>query len=238
MRHAPRSHGRRRRSAGAAARQAARASGQRGPHRRLLGSHVHYLCRIQGVPGAGECCTAVPMPRQQMAGADIGPAAMPPLPPQHPSPAFPLQAAALRAMGWDEARLKDEHWAAQHAKAAQQMYSLCVDLRGFYLKVRAVSCTPTCLARAPGWRDGGCASGLTTRTLPPSPRGPQTGQFIGARGDFVPEQICRKLSLLHDQVRAAGASLAVLRRGRCWSPACGQGPHLPSAVAAAPPDEQ
>ncbi len=30
---------------------------------------------------------------------------------------------------------------------------------------------------------------------------PQTGQFIGARGDFVPEQICRKLSLLHDQVR-------------------------------------
>lgn len=28
----------------------------------------------------------------------------------------------------------------------------------------------------------------------------QTGQFIGARGDFVPEQICRKLSLLHDQV--------------------------------------
>lgn len=41
------------------------------------------------------------------------------------------------------------------------MYSLSVDLRGFYLK---------------------------------------TGQFIGARGDFVPEQICRKLSLLHDQV--------------------------------------
>lgn len=31
----------------------------------------------------------------------------------------------------------------------------------------------------------------------------QTGQFLGARGDFVPEQICRKLSLLHDQVGAA-----------------------------------
>jgi len=28
----------------------------------------------------------------------------------------------------------------------------------------------------------------------------QTGQFLGARGDFVPEQICRKLSLLHDRV--------------------------------------
>ncbi|PSC70875.1 putative aarF domain-containing kinase 1 [Micractinium conductrix] len=85
------------------------------------------------------------------------------------------QAAALRAMGWDEARLKDEHWAAQHAKAAQQMYSLCVDLRGFYLK---------------------------------------TGQFIGARGDFVPEQICRKLSLLHDQVPPlpAGKAREVIER--------------------------
>lgn len=28
----------------------------------------------------------------------------------------------------------------------------------------------------------------------------QSGQFLGARGDFVPEQICRKLCLLHDQV--------------------------------------
>jgi hypothetical protein len=46
------------------------------------------------------------------------------------------QALALRALGWDEARLKDEHWAHQHSKAAQQMYSLCVDLRGFYLKVQ------------------------------------------------------------------------------------------------------
>ncbi len=28
----------------------------------------------------------------------------------------------------------------------------------------------------------------------------QAGQFIGARGDFVPKPICQKLSLLHDQV--------------------------------------
>lgn len=28
----------------------------------------------------------------------------------------------------------------------------------------------------------------------------KAGQFIGARGDFVPEQICRTLSLLHDKV--------------------------------------
>ena len=53
------------------------------------------------------------------------------------------QALALRAMGWDEARIKDEHWARQHSKAAQQMYSLCVDLRGFYLKVQTdVYCCP------------------------------------------------------------------------------------------------
>ena len=29
---------------------------------------------------------------------------------------------------------------------------------------------------------------------------PQAGQFLGARGDFVPKPICQKLSLLHDQV--------------------------------------
>ncbi len=28
----------------------------------------------------------------------------------------------------------------------------------------------------------------------------QAGQFLGARGDFVPMPICQKLSLLHDQV--------------------------------------
>ena len=46
------------------------------------------------------------------------------------------QDLALRALGWDVARLKEEHWAAQHARAAEHMYQLCVDLRGFYLKVR------------------------------------------------------------------------------------------------------
>lgn len=46
------------------------------------------------------------------------------------------QALALRALGWSEERLKSEHWARQHSQAAEQMYSLCVGLRGFYLKVR------------------------------------------------------------------------------------------------------
>lgn len=52
------------------------------------------------------------------------------------------QALALRALGWDDARLKSEHWARQHTKAAEQMYSLCVGLRGFYLKVRRCSRSP------------------------------------------------------------------------------------------------
>lgn len=30
----------------------------------------------------------------------------------------------------------------------------------------------------------------------------QVGQFLGARADFIPEPICRQLSLLQDQVRA------------------------------------
>lgn len=46
-------------------------------------------------------------------------------------------ALLLRGAGWSTARLKDEHWARQHSKAAEQLYRLCVDLRGFYLKVGA-----------------------------------------------------------------------------------------------------
>ena len=30
---------------------------------------------------------------------------------------------------------------------------------------------------------------------------PQVGQFIGTRADFIPEPICKKLSLLQDKVR-------------------------------------
>lgn len=36
----------------------------------------------------------------------------------------------------------------------------------------------------------------------------QAGQFIGARADFVPEQICRKLCLLQDQVPPMSAGRA------------------------------
>ncbi len=42
-------------------------------------------------------------------------------------------------------------------------------------------------------------SAVAAPTPPPLLR-TQTGQFIGARSDFVPEQICRRLALLQDQV--------------------------------------
>jgi predicted unusual protein kinase regulating ubiquinone biosynthesis (AarF/ABC1/UbiB family) len=72
-----------------------------------------------------------------------------------------LRALAARLAGWPTVKIQESVWDTQQERAAQQMYDLCVELRGFYLKA---------------------------------------GQFLGARGDFVPEQICRKLSLLHDQV--------------------------------------
>lgn len=66
-----------------------------------------------------------------------------------------------RVMGWSNDRIEREVWDRQHERAADQMYSICVDMRGFYLK---------------------------------------GGQFLGARSDFIPVQICKKLSLLQDRV--------------------------------------
>lgn len=66
-----------------------------------------------------------------------------------------------RVMGWSNDRIEKEVWDRQHERAADQMYSICVDMRGFYLK---------------------------------------GGQFLGARSDFIPVQICKKLSLLQDRV--------------------------------------
>lgn len=37
----------------------------------------------------------------------------------------------------DEAEVKESVWAPQHQWAGAEMYKLCVDLRGFYLKVGA-----------------------------------------------------------------------------------------------------
>ena len=73
-----------------------------------------------------------------------------------------VKGALLKSvMGWSTERIEDEVWSKQHEWAAEQMYSICVDMRGFYLK---------------------------------------GGQFLGARSDFIPMPICKKLSLLQDRV--------------------------------------
>jgi len=41
----------------------------------------------------------------------------------------------LKIAGWSDERIEKEVWEKQHERAAEQMYSVCVDLRGFYLKV-------------------------------------------------------------------------------------------------------
>lgn len=73
-----------------------------------------------------------------------------------------MKAATLRrTRGWTDQQLEDELWQPQYQRAGEQMHSLCVDMRGFYLKA---------------------------------------GQFLGARGDFVPKPMCESLSRLHDRV--------------------------------------
>ena len=56
-------------------------------------------------------------------------------------------------------------WARHHAWAGDCMLSMCLGLKGFYIK---------------------------------------SGQFIGARGDFVPAEICERLAVLHDAVPPMG----------------------------------
>ncbi len=47
-----------------------------------------------------------------------------------------LKAFALRAAGKTPEQLKEELWRPQHTWAGTQMFTLCITLRGFYLKVR------------------------------------------------------------------------------------------------------
>ena len=45
------------------------------------------------------------------------------------------KAVLCRTRGWDEERIANELWEPQHERAGERMYRLCIDLRGFYLKV-------------------------------------------------------------------------------------------------------
>ena len=96
-----------------------------------------------------------------------------------------VKAQALKLQGWDKDRLQEDHWKPHHTWAGREMYSLCVDMRGFYLKVAAQT-----LARLL------CAAFWFHRSV----CSVQVGQFLGARGDFMPLPVCEQLSRLHDQV--------------------------------------
>ena len=50
------------------------------------------------------------------------------------------RAALLRARGLSKDEIKKRLWTPQHEWAGDQMYSLAVDLRGFYLKASLVTC--------------------------------------------------------------------------------------------------
>jgi len=130
-----------------------------------------------------------------------------------------VKARALRMRGWDDARLKEEHWRPHHDWAGREFYAMAIDLRGFYLKVPVrlrmhVHCA---CSRSQGLAGQSESDLLQTRPLAVTDcaRGcSQLGQFFAARAEFVPEPICRRLSLLHDQVRAAWPQTAVI----CCSP--------------------
>lgn len=114
---------------------------------------------------------------------------------------FGYKSAQARAafLGHPGQSAKDNFWHKHHAWAGAEMYSLAVDLRGFYLKVShevAAAAASVHLDEA----------NITTETNERCMQRMsalldlQVGQFLGARGDFVPMPICQQLSRLHDQV--------------------------------------
>ena len=104
---------------------------------------------------------------------------------------FGYKSAQARAawLGHPEKHVKQDFWRKHHTWAGAEMYSLAVDLRGFYLKVRLMVQSEVSVLY------------LQSATLPQPTHTMQVGQFLGARGDFVPVPTCQQLSRLHDQVR-------------------------------------
>jgi hypothetical protein len=49
----------------------------------------------------------------------------------------------MKLSGKDDAYIKETLWDNHHAWAGQQMYELCISLRGFYLKVQSLHVTAT-----------------------------------------------------------------------------------------------
>lgn len=55
-----------------------------------------------------------------------------------------VKAQALKLQGWDKEKLQEGHWKPHHTWAGKEMYSLCVDMRGFYLKVSSTNPSLSC----------------------------------------------------------------------------------------------
>ena len=92
-------------------------------------------------------------------------------------------------------QIEDRYWKPHNEWAGDELYSMCIDLRGFYLKVRvgcSIVTSRVCMA-LPCMRAGPMCTPACMI---------QVGQFIGTRSDFIAEPICRRLSLLQDQVQS------------------------------------
>lgn len=114
---------------------------------------------------------------------------------------FGYKSAQARAafLGHPGQTVKDTFWHKHHAWAGAEMYSLAVDLRGFYLKVNnevVVVAASVHLDEASITITERCMQQINAQMMLDF----QVGQFLGARGDFVPMPICQQLSRLHDQV--------------------------------------
>ena len=110
---------------------------------------------------------------------------------------FAYKAAQFRLSLWPagKAHQKAAFWEKHHAWAGTQMYALCIDLRGFYLKVSLHKLHQQEQHTSQYKGEHVNMSNTNVTWL-------QVGQFLGARGDFVPVPICLELSRLHDQVRS------------------------------------
>lgn len=117
------------------------------------------------------------------------------------------QAHILRWKGMTEQEIKEQHWMPHNEKSGRLMYGLCVDLRGFFLKViplPCVCCHVTWTHATRRLRHSEillrCLYAILATKPPEAHKSAQAGQFIGARSDFVPEGVCMHLRKLQDEV--------------------------------------
>lgn len=114
------------------------------------------------------------------------------------------RARLMELRGCSPEEVKEVLWTPHHSWAGAEMYALAVDLRGFYLKASSHGATNIRMCTSQPYRLllvlHDIVRGAELHSAWLLDWTSQVFQFIGARGDFVPEPICRKLSRLHDEV--------------------------------------